>query len=130
MDKKDSSREADNELIICRCESVRLGHLRQTIRHSEITTVNQLKKLTRAGMGPCQGRTCAQTVERILEEDADIPSGSEPYRSRPPVRNISIATLAASADQYRDPAGPVSVVMLGTSDSEQIDQDPATEETD
>jgi len=81
-------------------------------------------------MGPCQGRTCAQTVEKILEKETAIPSGSEAYRSRPPVRNISIATLAASADQYQEPAGPVSVVMLGTSDSEQIDQDQATEETD
>ena len=130
MDKKDSSREANNELIICRCESVRLGQLRQTIQHSGVTTVNQLKKLTRAGMGPCQGRTCAHTVERVLEKEADIPLGSEAYRSRPPVRNLPIATLAATADQYLEPAGPVSVIMLRTPGSDKTDQDPATEETD
>jgi len=121
MDKKDSSREANNELIICRRESVRLGQLRQTIRHSGVTTVNQLKKLTWAGMGPCQGRTCAQTVEKVLAKEAAIPLGSEAYRCRPPARNIPIATLAASADQYQDPAGPVSVVMLRISDSKQTD---------
>ncbi len=119
-----------DELIVCRCESVNLGQIQSTIRRSGAQTVNQVKKLTRAGMGPCQGRTCAQTVERILEKDAAIPLGTEPYRSRPPVRNISIATLAVSAEQYQEPAGPVSVAMLRTSGSELTDQDPATEETD
>lgn len=130
MDKRDISYEANNELIICRCESVRLGHLRQTIRHSGVTSVNQLKKLTRAGMGPCQGRTCAGSVEQVLENEFKIPTGTEPYRSRPPVRNISIASLAASAEQYNEPTGPVSVVMLRTSGSELADPDQATKETD
>ena len=133
MHKKEATDKTSNELIICRCESVCLGHLRQTIRHSQVTTVNQLKKLTRAGMGPCQGRTCAKSVERVLEAEAHIPTGTEPYRSRPPVRNISIASLAAVADQYIEPTGPVSVVMLRTTDSEQTDStdpDPAFEETD
>ncbi len=130
MGKKDIHCEANDDLIICRCENVRLGNLRQTIRHSKVTTVNQLKKLTRAGMGPCQGRTCARSVERVLEIEAKVPMGTEPYRSRPPVRNISIGSLAATADQYVEPAGPVSVVMLRTSSTEQTDQDPTTEETD
>ena len=130
MHKNDATDNTNDELIICRCESVRLGHLRQTVRHSGVTTVNQLKKLTRAGMGPCQGRTCAKSVEQVLENEAKIPIGSEPYRSRPPVRNISIGSLAATADQYTEPAGPVSVVMLRTSSTEQNDQDPTTEETE
>ena len=130
MDKKDTSCEANDKLIICRCEWVRLGNLKQTIRQSGVTTVNQLKKLTRAGMGLCQGRTCAKSVERILEIEARIPMGTEPYPSRPPVRNISIASLAAAADEYIEPTGPVSVVMLRTSSSDQTDQDAATQETD
>ena len=124
------SEKTANELIICRCESVRLGDLRQTIRDSDVTTINQLKKLTRAGMGPCQGRTCSSTVESVLEKEAGIPVGSEAYRSRPPVRNLPIGTLAATANQYLEPTGPVSVVMLRTTDSKQKNQDPTTEETD
>ena len=129
MSRNCVSEKTANELIICRCENVRLGELQQTIRDSDVTTVNQLKKLTRAGMGPCQGRTCAQTVESVLEKEAGIPVGSEAYRSRPPVRNLPIATLAASADQYLEPTGPVSVVMLRTSSSDHKNQDPPTEET-
>jgi bacterioferritin-associated ferredoxin len=120
----------EDELIVCRCESVNLGQIQSTIRRSGAKTVNQVKKLTRAGMGPCQGRTCASTIESVLEIEADIPRGSEAFRARPPVRNLPIATLAASADQYREPTGPVSVVMLRTSDAEASEQDPSAEETD
>ena len=125
-----NSAQPDNDLVICRCEGVTLGQIKTCIHEFGARTVNQVKKLTRAGMGHCQGRTCAQTVERILEKDAAIPLGSEAYRSRPPTRNIPIATLAASADQYQEPAGPVSVAMLRTSGSNRTDLDPATEETD
>lgn len=79
-------------------------------------------------MGPCQGRTCAKALERVLEMETDLPVGTEPYRSRPPVRNISIASLAASADQYIKPTGPVSVVMLRTSGSDQPEQEADSEE--
>ena len=122
--------KAKDELIVCRCENINLGQIQSSIRRSGVQTVNQVKKLTRAGMGPCQGRTCAKSVERILEIEAHSPMGTEPYRSRPPVRNISIGSLAAAADQYTEPTGPVSVVMLRTSGTEQTDQDAATEETD
>jgi bacterioferritin-associated ferredoxin len=119
-----------NELIVCRCESINLGQIQSTIRRSGAQTINQVKKLTRAGMGPCQGRTCAGALERVLEMETNIPVGTEPYRSRPPVRNISIESLAASADQYIEPAGPVSVVMLRTSDSDQPEQETHSEETE
>lgn len=122
MANRNTPQKAEDRMIICRCESVSLGHLKETIRQSGAATVNQLKKLTRAGMGPCQGRTCSRTVESILENEAKIPAGTEPYRSRPPVRGVSVTTLAASADQFREPAGPVSVVALRASDSEEKNQ--------
>lgn len=126
MKPEDHRETPHKDPVICRCESVRLKQLQQAIRHSKVTTVNQLKKLTRAGMGPCQGRTCANLVERLIESEAGIPVGTEPYRARPPVRITSIAALAEFADQYDEPAGPVSVVMLRTSrsdppDSEEMD---------
>ncbi len=122
--------KAKDELIVCRCENINLGQIQSSIRRSGVQTVNQVKKLTRAGMGPCQGRTCAKSVERILEIEAHIPTGTKPYRSRPPVRNISIASLAEAADEYIEPTGPVSVVMLRTSSADQTDQDVTTQETD
>jgi bacterioferritin-associated ferredoxin len=107
-----------DKLIVCRCESVNLGQIQSTIRRCGAQTVNQVKKLTRAGMGSCQGHTCARLIETILAAEANIPLGSEPYRSRPPVRSISIGRLAATSDQFDEPAGPVRVVMMRTSDEQ------------
>jgi hypothetical protein len=106
-----------DELIICRCESVKLGQIQSSIRGSGAQTVNQVKKLTRAGMGLCQGRTCAKVVESILESEGISPSGTEPYQARPPVRGIPLACLADTADQYYEPAGPVRVDLSRDTES-------------
>lgn len=105
-----------DDLTICRCEGVKWGQIKTCIHHSGAGSINQIKKLTRAGMGPCQGHTCVKLIETILSAEAGIPPGTEPFRSRPPVRGLSIASLAATSDQYNEPAGPVSVVMTRTSD--------------
>ena len=104
------------DLIICRCESVVLKQIQSAIDHSGAQTVNQVKKLTRAGMGLCQGRTCAKVVESILEAEGGSPSGTEPYQARPPVRGLPIDVLAGTADQYEEPAGPVSIALTRKSD--------------
>jgi NAD(P)H-nitrite reductase large subunit len=104
-----STSKADKDLIICRCERVCLGQIQAAIKRSGVTTVNQIKKLTRAGMGPCQGRTCARIVETILAAEVPAAAGAEPYQARPPVRGVALGTLAAGADQFEEPAGPVKV---------------------
>jgi len=114
MDKTD-------ELVICRCESVGLGQIKASIQRSGARTVNQVKKLTRAGMGLCQGRTCAKVVEAILAAEGRVPAGTEPYQARPPVRSIPVATLAAGADQFDEPAGPISIAMTRRADEDAAD---------
>lgn len=101
-----------NDLIICRCESVSLGKIRDCLKSSAARTVNEVKKLTRAGMGVCQGRTCARTVELIIEREDGTPLGTESYRVRPPIRPVPLYDLAAGAEDFSEPTGPVSVVML------------------
>ena len=105
------------DLIICRCECVSFGQIQSSIRRLGAQTVNQVKKLTRAGMGLCQGRTCAKVVESILESEGVSPSGTEPFQARPPVRGIPVAVLADSADQYHKPVGPVQVDLSRDTES-------------
>ncbi len=114
--------KSKDELIICRCERVNLGQIQSSIHSSGVQTVNQVKKLTRAGMGLCQGRTCAQSVETILATEAKAPAGTEPYQSRPPVRGIAVGTLAVGADQFDEPSGPVQIRATSTPDSEISDE--------
>ena len=57
---------------------------------------NQVKFITRCGMGPCQGRQCGAAVAAIVAAACDQPPGVvAPYRVRPPLRPISLEELAA-----------------------------------
>ena len=56
---------------------------------------DQIKRLTRAGMGTCQGRRCREQVACILAEATNIPVERIPVASyRAPVRPISLKLLA------------------------------------
>lgn len=56
--------------IICRCESVTEGEIRDAIRRPMgATTVDGVKRRTRAGMGRCQGGFCMPRVTEILADE-------------------------------------------------------------
>ena len=116
-----SKRKDPEDLVVCRCESVTVQQIRRSIREDGGKNLNALKKLTRAGMGMCQGRTCARTVELILQNEADVPIRIEPYHARPPVRPVLLLNLAAGAESFPKPNGPVRVVMLRKPSDEKPD---------
>ncbi|HEY1499289.1 MAG TPA: FAD/NAD(P)-binding oxidoreductase [Acidobacteriaceae bacterium] len=75
---------AVDNTIVCRCEDVRFGALR------EAGNWRQAKLHTRCGMGPCQGRICGAATEFIFGWQADS--------VRPPVFPALVSSLAASGE--------------------------------
>ena len=76
----------DKDMFICRCEEVTLGEIEQAIDEGFIT-VKDIKRVTRAGMGLCQGRTCSKTIARIIAQRTGKPLEEVmPKSSRYPVR--------------------------------------------
>jgi NADPH-dependent 2,4-dienoyl-CoA reductase/sulfur reductase-like enzyme/Fe-S-cluster-containing hydrogenase component 2 len=57
-----------DEAIVCRCERITAGEIRTAIR-SGVRDLNQLKALTRAGMGACGSKTCRPMIWRIFKEE-------------------------------------------------------------
>lgn len=56
---------------------------------------DQIKRLTRAGMGVCQGRRCRDQVAMILALEAGTPYGAVPLAThRAPVRPLPLQVLA------------------------------------
>jgi thioredoxin reductase len=56
---------------------------------------DQVKRLTRAGMGVCQGRRCREQIAALLAREAGLPVAScDPATYRPPVRPLPLAVLA------------------------------------
>jgi D-hydroxyproline dehydrogenase subunit alpha len=61
---------ADDTTLVCRCEDVTAGELRETARMTGSRGLRSLKLTTRAGLGICQGRTCGRAVEEIAARAA------------------------------------------------------------
>lgn len=59
--------------IICRCETITEGEILEAI-HGKVpaTTVDAVKRRTRAGMGRCQSGFCGSRVVEILARELDI----------------------------------------------------------
>lgn len=85
-----------DETIVCRCEEVTAGQVRDTATRLGVTGPNQMKAFLRCGMGPCQGRLCGPTVvELIAQANGTTPAEVGYYRLRPPVKPVTLAELAA-----------------------------------
>ncbi len=60
--------------MICRCEKVTEGEIREAIRRPiGATSLDGVKRRVRAGMGRCQGGFCSPRVMEILAEELNIP---------------------------------------------------------
>ncbi len=57
--------------LICRCEKVSEGEIREVIRRGA-STIEGVKHLSRAGMGRCQGGFCSPLILKILCEELGI----------------------------------------------------------
>ncbi len=90
------TRDPDDDLVICRCEEITKGEIREAIRNG-MHTLNGIKRITRAGMGLCQGQTCQTLVARILTEELGLAPGEiDPTTARGPVRPIRLQVFANS----------------------------------
>ncbi len=58
----------EDDEIICRCERVTAGEIRELIR-SGVRDMNHIKAVTRAGMGSCGGKTCTNLIKRLFREE-------------------------------------------------------------
>jgi thioredoxin reductase len=102
------------DVNVCQCEEVTrrelidvrppryLGWQPDPARARTLTAVlrdgpvnpDQVKRLTRAGMGPCQGRRCREQVALLLALEAGTPIDRIPLATyRPPVRPLPLALL-------------------------------------
>lgn len=88
---------SDNTMV-CRCEEVTLGEVRELIRKG-YHTVDEIKRISRAGMGPCQGRTCRQLIMQELSKATGQKMSEMPMVTfRPPVKPIKLGALTGGDD--------------------------------
>lgn len=81
---------ADDDTLICRCEEISKKEIVDAVQIG-CDSVIWAKRMTRAGMGMCQGRVCGQWIARLIAEQ----TGNEPSQLtldtvRPPLRPVPI----------------------------------------
>ncbi len=82
-----------NSTIICRCEEISAGEIRKAVREGA-QGPNQMKAFLRCGMGPCQGRMCAdKTVELITESNGAAINEVLPMRVRMPISPVTLGEM-------------------------------------
>ena len=91
------------ETIVCRCEDVTRAEI-DAGYDAGAREINQLKHFTRCGMGPCQGRSCAEAAAELLAlrlvgdgAAPDIDAGRRragQWTGRTPLRPVPLSALA------------------------------------
>ncbi|MDQ0588749.1 FAD/NAD(P)-dependent oxidoreductase [Variovorax paradoxus] len=91
----DWAAHAPDELVVCRCENVTAGTLRQTVSVNGADEMNRLKALSRVGMGRCQGRMCGVAAAEILAHATGLPLQQVGrLRGQAPIKPIPIHLAA------------------------------------
>ena len=84
----------DENTIICRCSDVTLKEIRELINDGYVT-FDEIKRITRAGMGPCQGKTCGYLIMReIANATGQNLKDIKFQTNRPPVVGVKLGLIA------------------------------------
>ncbi|MDI6840917.1 MAG: (2Fe-2S)-binding protein [bacterium] len=80
--------------IICRCEDISEEEILELIREG-FTTIDEIKRFSRAGMGHCQGRTCQRLIAQLISKETGKKVSEISYsRPRSPIKPVPLKVLA------------------------------------
>lgn len=94
--------------FVCRCEDVTLSEVEHAIALG-LTEVEELKRYTGLGTGPCQGKECMSVlVSLLVARGLADPDTVQPFTARPPTEPVTLGALASAAtedgDEPQEPA--------------------------
>ena len=87
--------DADHTAMACLCERVSAAEVRRLVRQG-ITDINQIKAITRAGMGACGGKSCDALIRSIFRQEGVEPGRIVPGTRRPLFVEVPLGTLAGT----------------------------------
>ncbi|CAN5397942.1 hypothetical protein BH09ACT4_BH09ACT4_05910 [soil metagenome] len=126
---------ATPETTVCRCEGVVASDIQRAVETAP--EVSAVKALTRAGMGPCQGRMCGRHIASVIAAERGVPIGDvAPATPRMPLRPTPISAIAdqrigdpglfsakdtTPVEPHRTDRVPVDIERQAASDSAECD---------
>jgi sarcosine oxidase subunit alpha len=94
----------DEEAKACLCERVSAAEVRRLVRRG-ITDINQIKAITRAGMGACGGKSCDTLIRSIFRQEGVDPGAIVPGTKRPLFVEVPLGTLAGARSAGKEGSG-------------------------
>lgn len=86
-----------DDTIVCRCERVTAGEIRALIR-AGYRDINEIKAVSRAGMGSCGAKTCTALIHRLFRDEG-IPLDEVVDQSiRPLFMEVPLAAFAGARE--------------------------------
>jgi len=86
------------DIIICRCEDVTLEDLHNLMEEG-YTSFEEIKRILRVGMGPCQGNTCGQLVQKELAKFTNTPINEvATHKVRPLITGVKLNSIVEALD--------------------------------
>ena len=86
------------KIILCRCEDVTLADVQNAVT-SGFSELEEVKRYTGFGTGPCQGKECLRAVALAIADASGKPAAAMlPFTSRPPLLPTPLRLFAASGD--------------------------------
>ena len=82
-----------DDTIVCRCEEITVKDVILAVADGA-RDINDIKRRTRLGMGPCQGRFCGQVINELLWRLTNVSRPREIFTARIPAKPVSFGTLA------------------------------------
>ncbi|GJD49613.1 D-amino acid dehydrogenase [Methylobacterium crusticola] len=91
-----------DDTLACRCEAVAFGALRHAVEAGGARDMATLKRLTRAGMGRCQGRYCGPALRALAQESRAPGRKADAVFLAPqmPLRPVPLAALAVEKPEW------------------------------
>lgn len=87
-----------DKVMICRCEEVTLGTIRELLDKG-LRTMDEIKRVCRCGMGPCQGKTCRPLLAQEIARHQGVDVGSVAVPTfRPPTKPVKLGVIARGED--------------------------------
>ena len=84
------------KIIVCRCEDCTLADVQGAVEKG-YTDIEEVKRYTGFGTGPCQGKECHALVAITLAARTGAsPASIEPFTSRSPISPTPLGLLAAT----------------------------------
>jgi bacterioferritin-associated ferredoxin len=88
-----SKEQNDARVYICHCEDISIEKVLQQIGDRKFISVDELKHITRLGMGPCRGKRCILRIKQLAREHGIEITGDATPRG-PMANQISMAELS------------------------------------